>query len=76
MKWSEPPLRWIFSTLHAQPAAHLPLTTLLSSSPATTKTFQQINFRHSLLFGVFTKVIQASNKTEGAVDQLCEHRNW
>jgi hypothetical protein len=62
MKWSELPLRWIFSKLHAQPAAHLTLTTLLSSSPATTKTFQKINFTHSLLFGVFTKVILARTK--------------
>ncbi len=76
MKWSEPPLRWIFSTLHAQYAAHLPLTTLLSSSPAMTKTFQQINFTHSLLFGVFTKVILASNKTEGAVDWIQTVHLW
>jgi hypothetical protein len=75
MKWSEPPLRWIFSTLHAQPAAHLPQTTLLSSSPATKKTFQQINFTHSLLFGVFT-VILASNKTEGAVDWIQTVHLW
>ncbi len=77
MKWSEPPLRWISSTLHAHPAAaHLPLTTLLSSSPATTKTFQQFNFKPSLWFGVFTKVILASNKTEGAVDWIQTVHLW